>query len=118
MGFIAEALFLIKRNNFSSAAKLLQYHVNDAGLKPASRIGIMAWIGECYLKAENLESAANWFERAGNTALACRYIPQTEREKRAKSEFEQAINYYGAIDNIKGMARVAAIKYSLNSETI
>jgi hypothetical protein len=113
MGFIAESIFLMKRNQFGAAARLLESHVNDPELKPASRIGIMAWIGECYVKSEELKRAANWFEKAGRTALICKELAKEVREKRAISEFEQAIAYYEAVDDISGMSRAAALKYSL-----
>ena len=75
----------------------------------------MAWIGDCYVKGENLQSAAKWFEMAGKTALACKGIGKEAREKRAISEFEQAITYYEAVDDVSGMSRVASLKYSLLS---
>jgi hypothetical protein len=113
MGFVAESIFLMKRNKFASAAKLLELHVNDAGLKPVARIGIMAWIGECYVKGEDLTKAGKWFEMAGKTALACNELSNEVREKRAASEFEQAITCYEAVDDVRGMSRAAALKYSL-----
>jgi hypothetical protein len=113
VGFIAESIFLMKRNKFTAAAKLLESHVNDQGLKPTGRIGIMAWIGECYVKDENVEAAARWYEMAGRAALACKELPQELREKRAIAEFDQAISYYEAVDDMSGMSRVASIKYSL-----
>jgi hypothetical protein len=113
MGFVAESIFLMKRNKFGPAAKLLEYHLNDAELKPAARIGIMAWIGECYVKAENLQTAAKWFELAGKTALTCDGLQKEDRKKRALSEFDQAIAYYEAVDDVPGMSRVAALKYAI-----
>jgi Tfp pilus assembly protein PilF len=113
LGFIAESIFLMKRNKFAEAAKLLEAHVNDPGLKPASRIGIMAWIGECYVKGEELQSAGNWFEKAGRAALSCQEMAKEVREKRAVSELDQAISYYEAVDDIKGMSRAATLKYSI-----
>jgi hypothetical protein len=113
LGFVAESIFLMKRNQFGHAAKLLESHVNDPGIKPAARIGIMAWIGECYVKGENLQSAANWFEKAGRAALSCKDIEMDVRKKRAISELEQAIAYYEAVDDVSGMSRAATLKYSL-----
>jgi hypothetical protein len=113
LGFVAESIFLMKRNEFVSAARLLESHVNDVGLKPASRIGIMAWIAECYVKAENLQNAGKWYEMAGRAALSCQELAREVREKRAISELEQAISYYEAVDDVKGMSRAASLKYSL-----
>lgn len=115
MGFIAESIFLMKRNQFGAAGRLLEAHVNDPGLKHTARIGIMAWIGECYVKGEDLQSAAKWFEMAGKTALSCQDLTKEVREKRAISELEQAITYYEAVDDVRGMSRAAALKYSLLS---
>jgi hypothetical protein len=113
LGFVAESIFLMKRNKFIPAAKLLESHVNNAGLKPAARIGIMAWIAECYVKAEDLQSAGKWYEMAGKTALSCKELAKEVREKRAILEFEQAITYYEAVDDVGGMSRAASLKYSL-----
>jgi hypothetical protein len=116
MGFVAEALFLMKSNKFSSAAKLLESHVNDQTIKPTAKIGIMAWIGECYLKSEDPGEAAMWFEKAGRSALACKDLSPGEKRKRAMLEIDQAITYYEAVDDVKGMGRMAALKYSMTNK--
>jgi hypothetical protein len=117
LGFIAEAMWLLSRKKYIEAAKLLESHMNDQELKPSAKIGILSWIGECYLKAGNTAKAGTWFELAGKAALDCKDLPQSEKEQRAIVEFEQAISHYQAVDDMEGMSRVASLKYALNAQT-
>lgn len=114
MGFVAEAMLLTKTNNFGAAAKLLESHVNDSALKQSSKIGLMSWIAECYLKSEEKAQAAKWYELAGRAALECKDIPRYEKIKRAKEEFEHAMTYYEAVNDFNGMGRMASMKYGLD----
>src|SRR5579875_2215125 len=117
MGFMADALLLIRLRKYDEAAKLLEKHVYDPNLKESSRTGLMSWVGDCYLKAEDRRKAARWFELAGNAALQCKDLSQFEREKRAMTEFEHAMNCYETEYDVEGMKRVATLKYSLRSST-
>lgn len=107
-------MWLIKKNNYATAAKLLESHLNDSDLKQSAKIGIMAWIGECYMKARDHKQAGKWFESAGRAALDCKELMPWEKRKRAIEEFDQAITHYQAIDDLEGMGRVAVAKYSLS----
>ncbi len=113
MGIIADALALMKVNQYASAAKLLEDHINDPGLKSSAKIGLMSWIGECYLKVEDRANAAKWYELAARQALRCKELSEYDREKRALLELDQALNYFEAVNDVPGMSRVANLKYSL-----
>ncbi|HZW57222.1 MAG TPA: hypothetical protein VFF30_13105 [Nitrososphaerales archaeon] len=113
MGFVSESLDLIRLNRFMTAAKLIEQHLGDSGISPASKIGLMSWIGECYVKMEDRGRAAAWFEMAGRAALSCKELDEQERQKRALQEFEQALAYFEAVSDLEGMKRVAAIKYGM-----
>jgi hypothetical protein len=114
MGFVIEAMQLMKMNSFEAAAKMLEAHLNDTGLKPSAKVGLMSWISECYLKGEDRVQAAKWAELAGKAALSCKDIPSEERTRRAREEFERALGYYEAVNDITGMGRLASLKYGLN----
>jgi hypothetical protein len=114
MGFVSEAMQLIKMNNFEAAAKMLESHLNDPGLKPSAKVGLMSWISECYHKREDKENAARWAEQAGRAALACKDMSSDERARRAREESERALSYYEAINDVSGMGRLASLKYGLH----
>jgi tetratricopeptide (TPR) repeat protein len=114
MSFISDAIQLMKTNNHGEAAKLLEAHLKDQGLKASARIGMMSWISECYQKLGNRAQAAKWAEQAGQAALSCNELSSVEKTKRAREEFERALNYYEAINDVKGMGRMAAMKYGLH----
>lgn len=113
LSFIAEAMWLMKRNNHSSAAKLLESHANDSDIRPDAKIGLFAWIADCYTRVQDHRQAAKWFELAGKAALDASQLMPWEKRRRAISEFDEALRHYEAIDDIQGMSRVAAIRYSL-----
>jgi hypothetical protein len=114
MGFVSEAMQLIKMNNFDAAAKILESHLNDSGLKPSAKVGLMSWISECYLKQDDRGNAAKWAEQAGRAALTCKDMPSDEKKRRAREEFERALSYYEAINDISGMGRLATLKYGFH----
>ncbi len=114
MGFVSEAMLLMKMNSFEAAAKMLESHLNDAGLKSSAKVGIMSWISECYLKRNDKEQAAKWAEQAGKAALACTGMSIEEKTRRAREEFERALGYYEAINDVTGMGRLATLKYWLH----
>jgi hypothetical protein len=117
MGFVSEALQLMKMNNFADAAKLMEAHLNDSDLKPSAKVSIMSWISECYAKAEDRQSAGRWSEQAGRAALACQSIPRFEKMKKAREEFEVAMGHYEAVNDVKGMGRMASLKYGMTNLT-
>lgn len=117
MGFVSEAIQLMKMNNFGEAAKMLESHLNDQGLKPSAKVGMMSWISECYQKLEDRVKAAKWAEQAGRAALACRDMPREEKVKRAREEFERALSYYETINDVNGMGRMASLKYGLRASS-
>ena len=113
MGFVADSLNLIRLNRYEAAAKLIERHLEDQEITRASKIGLMSWIGECYLRMEDRGRAARWFEAAGRSALSCTELSEVERERRAMLEFEQALSLFEAVSDLDGMKRVASAKYSL-----
>jgi hypothetical protein len=115
MGFLSEAIQQMKMNNFGEAAKMLESHLNDQGLKSSAKISVMSWISECYQKVEDRALAAKWAEQAGRAALTCMDIPREEKMKRAREEFERALGYYEAINDVSGMGRMAGLKYGLHN---
>jgi TolA-binding protein len=115
LGFLSDALALMKMRQYLEAAKLMQSHLNDHDIIPSAKIGLMSWIGECYAKAENKSEAGHWYEEAARAALACKTIPESEKIRKAKDELEVALAHYEAINDRKGMGRVASLKYGLNS---
>ena len=115
MSFVSEAIQLMKMNNFGEAAKMLETHLNDQGIKPSAKIGMMSWISECYQKTEDRAQAARWAEQAGRAALACKDMPKGEKMKRAREEFERALSYYEAVNDVNGMGRMASLKYGLHA---
>lgn len=117
MGFVSEALQLMKMNNYAEAAKLMEAHLNDADLKPSAKIGIMSWIAECYAKSDDRAQAGRWSEQAGRAALACQSIPKFEKMKKAREEFEIAMGHYEAVNDVKGMGRMASMKYGISSSS-
>ena len=104
----------MKQRNFRESAKLFESHLNDSDLKPSAKIGIMAWIAECYLKAGDMGQAAKWSESAGKAALSCEDLPRHEKLRRALEEFDRAIGYYEAANDFGGMGRAASLKYGLD----
>ncbi len=104
----------MKMNNFGEAAKMLESHLNDQGLKPSAKIGILSWISECYQKMEDRAQAAKWAEEAGRAALACKELTEGEKVRRAREEFERALTYYEMINDVSGMGRMASLKYGLH----
>lgn len=115
LGFLSDALALMKMRQYLEAAKLMQSHLNDPDIIPSAKIGLMSWIGECYAKSENRHEAGHWYEEAGRAALACKTIPESEKMRKARDELEVALAHYEAINDLKGMGRVASLKYGLNS---
>jgi hypothetical protein len=115
MGFISEAMQLIKMNNFEAAANMLESHLNDPGIKPSAKVGIMSWISECYQKREDKLQAAKWSEKAGRAALACKDMSTEEKTRRAREEFERALGYFEAVNDVNGMGRLATLKYGLGT---
>ena len=110
MGFVGQALWLIKQHQFDSAAKMLEAHLNDKDLKHSSKSSIMSWIGECYFKAEDRSKAGKWYEMAGRTALESSELSDKERSERALREFEQAMDCYRFVDDIEGLGRLAYLR--------
>jgi hypothetical protein len=115
MGFFSEAMLLIKMNKFDAAAKLMESHLDDRDLKPSARVGIMSWISECYAKADDRQRAAEWSEKSGRAALSCKDMPEQEKLKKAREEFETALAHYESINDVSGMGRIASLKYELYS---
>jgi len=115
MGFVSEALQLMKMNNYSEAAKLMESHLSDLDLKPSAKVSIMSWISECYAKSDDRQSAGRWSEQAGRTALACQSIPKFEKMQKAREEFEIAMGHYEAVNDVKGMGRMASLKYGMTT---
>ena len=113
MGFVAEALWLIKIRRYHEAAKLLEMHLNDQDLKQSSKSSLMAWAAECYLKADDLRSAGRWFELASKAASESRDLPESERQSRVMKELEQAMECYRAEDDTEGIGRLALLKDTL-----
>ncbi|MHB1907620.1 MAG: hypothetical protein ACYCQJ_01965 [Nitrososphaerales archaeon] len=113
LGFISDAMLLMKTGNFERTAKLLESHLSDSDLKPSAKIGIMAWIADCYLKIGDQGRAARWLESAGKAALDCKDIPAQEKKRRALDAFERALGCYEIADDLKGMGRMASLKYGL-----
>ncbi|MCL5068011.1 MAG: hypothetical protein M1368_06630 [Thaumarchaeota archaeon] len=112
MGFITEALWQIKQGEYKSAAKVLTENL-DNGLNPTSRISLMEWIAECYLKCEELLLAANWFEKAGVSILECPEIPNLERRRKAIRALEKALDCHKDANNTTEIKRITLLKYSL-----
>lgn len=110
MGFVGQALWLIKQRQFDSAAKMLEAHLNDKDLKHSSKSSIMSWIGECYFKSEDRSRAGKWYEMAGRTALESSELSDKERSERALREFEQAMDCYRFVDDIEGLGRLAYLR--------
>ena len=106
-------MLLMKTSNFQRAATLLESHLSDQDLKPSAKVGIMAWISECYLKIGDQGKAARWLESAGRAALDCKDMPAQEKKRRALDAFERALGYYEIADDLKGMGRMASLKYGL-----
>ena len=113
MGFVSEAMQLMKINNYAAAAKLMESHLSDSDIKASAKIGIMSWIAECYSKSDDRQAAAKWFEQAGRAALACETISSADRAHQAREEFERAMILYEAVNDVKGMGRMATMKYGL-----
>jgi len=113
LSFMAEAMWLMKKNNYATAARILESHLRDSDLRPSAKIGIMAWIAECHLKAKDHGLAARWFKLAGSATLKCDELMPWEKKKRAIQEFDLALSHYEAIDDIDGISRVATLRYSL-----
>ena len=113
MGFVAEALWLIKIKRYHDAAKLLEKHLTDQDLKQSSKSSLMSWIGECYLKAEDRKNAGRWYELASKAASESRDLPEAERQNRVLKELEEAMECYKAEDDISGIGRLASLRDSL-----
>jgi hypothetical protein len=113
LGFIADALTLIRQKQYESAAKALTEHVNDADIKATSRISLMEWIAECYSKTDNKHEAARWLESAAKSALACDDYSDYEKKRVAMRQLEQAIDYYYTENDTQGFKRVTALKHSM-----
>lgn len=112
MGFISEALWQIKQGEYKAAAKVLSENLEN-GLNPVSKISLMEWIAECYMKCDEGIEAARWFETAGKAVLECPEIPSVEKRKKAIRELEKAIDCYKNANNLTEIKRVTLLKYSL-----
>jgi hypothetical protein len=115
MPFVSEAIQLMKSNNFRDAAKLMESHLNDVGLRAGAQIEMMIWIADCYSKAEDMEAAAKWSEEAGRATLACKEMARFDKLKGAKERFDAAMGYYKAINDRPGIMRMAAFKERLRA---
>lgn len=113
MGFVVDALWLIKIKRYNQAAKIIEKHLSDQDLKQSSKSSLMSWVGECYLKAEDRKNAARWFELASRAASESRDLPETERQSRVIGELEQAMECCKAEDDIEGIGRLASLRDSL-----
>jgi tetratricopeptide (TPR) repeat protein len=113
MGFVAEAIWLIKIRRYQEAAKLLERHLSDADLKQSAKSGLMSWIGECYLKAEDRRNAGRWFEQASKAASESQDLEAGEKQSRILKELEEAMECYKSEDDISGIARIASLRDSL-----
>ncbi len=113
MGFVADALWQIKLGDYRSAAALLETHLKDEGLKPVSKVSLMEWAADCYCKCEEHGEAAKWFELAGQTVLECPGVAPFESKRKAATFFERALDCHRSINDIQGIKRTAALKYSL-----
>jgi len=118
MGFVEEALLLIKAGDHRTAAKVLREHVDDPDLKKAARINIMEWIGESYSKCDDKGNAAIWYEKAGKAVLETKEMASFERKKKALQDFEKAMDCYKSEDDKDGIRRVSVLKYSLSNQAI
>ena len=118
MGFVEEALLLIKAGDHRAAAKILTEHVDDADLKKLARINVMEWIGESYSKCDEKDDAAVWFEKAGKAYLETKEIASFERKKKALQDFERALDCYKSDNNKNGIKRVSVLKYSLSNSSL
>ncbi|MGI0080315.1 MAG: hypothetical protein ACRECH_11890 [Nitrososphaerales archaeon] len=113
MGFVVEALWQIKLGEFKSAASLLETHLKDEGLKPVSRLSLMEWAADCYCKCQEHGQAAKWFEVAGRTVLECPGLAPFERRSKAAAFFERALECHRVANDIQGIKRISALRYSL-----
>lgn len=117
MGFIAEVLWQIKLGDYKSAANLLETHLGDTNLKTSSKVGLMEWMADCYSKCEETEVAAKWFEMAGQAAIDCRGFSEAEKRRKAAEYFERALECHKVCNNIQGIKRMAALKYSITAKS-
>ncbi len=118
MGFVEEALLLIKAGDHRTAAKILTEHVDDPDLKKVARINVMEWIGESYSKCDEKGDAAIWYEKAGNAILETKEMASFERKKKALQDFERAMDCYKSENDKDGIRRVSVLKYSLSNPSI
>jgi hypothetical protein len=113
LGYIADALNLIRSKQYESAAKALMDHVNDSDVGPSSRISIMEWIAECYTKTDNRAEAARWSETAARSAMDCEELSDYERRRIVLRQLEQAMELYYRENDTQAFKRVSALKHSV-----
>jgi hypothetical protein len=113
LGFISDAISQIKLKQYEAAAKTLSDHLNEEGLREASKISLMEWIAECYLKVEKKHEAAMWLERAARSALQCDELTEIEKKRLVSNQLSQAIDYYYTENDTEGLKRASTLKYSM-----
>ncbi|HKW05328.1 MAG TPA: hypothetical protein VJN71_08525 [Nitrososphaerales archaeon] len=113
MGFVAEALWLMKLRRYDQAARLLEKHLEDKDLKQSSKSSLMSWVGECYLQAEDRKKAGRWFELASKANSESMDLTGDERQSRILKDLELAMDCYRAEDDIAGIGRLASLRDTL-----